>query len=103
MTRTANNPITAEIVEAAYNLGNTNGDAHLVLDNDVIKILAPLEHQLTKAQQDIRDETHLADWQRFRLLRDVRVGAQIYVALNRARGQGRKTIRIDDLLKEATR
>ncbi|PCK23263.1 hypothetical protein [Rhodococcus qingshengii] len=71
--------------------------------DDLLGIVELLNNQLTKAQQDIRDETYLADWQRFRILRDVRVGARIYVALTRARGQGRKTIRIDDLLKEAIR
>jgi hypothetical protein len=43
MTRTANTPITTEIVEAAYGLGNTTGDAHLVLDNGVVRILAAAE------------------------------------------------------------
>ncbi|WP_336883055.1 hypothetical protein [Rhodococcus globerulus] len=35
--------MTAEIVEAAYGLGNENDDANLVLDNDVVKILTAKE------------------------------------------------------------
>ena len=31
--------ITAEIVETASGLGNDSGDAHLVLDGDVVKVL----------------------------------------------------------------
>ncbi len=36
---TVNAVITAEIVETAFELGNDSGDAHLVLDGDVVKVL----------------------------------------------------------------
>lgn len=70
---------------------------------DLLGIVELLNAQVTNAQQDVRDQTYLADWQRFRLLREVRIGARLYVAVTRAQQQGRKTLRIDELLKEATR
>ena len=69
---------------------------------DLVGIIELLGHQLTTAKQDARDAGYLADWRIFRMLGQVRLGARVYNNLARAYRRGRKTVRIDQLLEEAT-
>lgn len=72
--------------------------------DDLLGIVELLNNQLTKAQQDIRDETYLADWQRFV---DPARRPSRRTDLRRAHpsppDKAAREIRIDDLLKEAIR